>query len=253
MKKAYFISDLHLGAAYLKDKRATEQRVVRFLDTIAGDAAELYLLGDILDYWYEYRHVVPQGHVRFLGKLAQLADAGVRITWFTGNHDVWLFHYLEREIGLTVLRGHTQLSIMGHEFLLSHGDDVGHPALLYRITRWCFYNPVCQWLYAAVHPRWTYPLATTWSSSNRTSRHDEQVRAAQERCAQDLTAFSRDYAAAHPQVEHFVYGHLHLARHSELGEGRTVTFLGDWISQFTYATFDGQVMQLHHFHPERQE
>ncbi len=247
MKKAYFISDLHLGAGYLDDKRETECRVVRFLDSIKDDVGELYLLGDILDYWYEYRYVVPRGHVRFLGKLAELADSGVKITWIVGNHDVWLFDYLRDEVGLTVLRGATQMSILGTRFLLSHGDDVGRQAPLYRFTRMCFHSRVCQWLYASIHPRWTVPIATGWSKQNRTTRTIRQVLAESRDCLARLAEFSVEYAAAHPDVRHFVYGHLHVPYHDELAGGRTMTVLGEWISQFTYATWDGHELALRHF------
>ena len=247
MKKAYFLSDAHLGARYITDKREHEGKLVAFLGSIKDDAAELYLLGDILDYWYEYKYVVPRGHVRFLGKLAELADAGMKIYWFTGNHDVWLFDYLATEIGLKVLKGNTLMEIMGKPFLLSHGDDVGYQKPMYRFTRWCFYNPVCQWLYAGVHPRWTYPIATGWSQKNRVTRpHNEEERL-KEVCCNRLATFCNEHATEHPEVRHYVFGHVHLARQVALGGDRTMTILGDWIDQFTYATFDGQEVKLHKY------
>ena len=247
MKKAYFISDAHLGAAYINDKREQEKRLVDFLDNIKDDAAELYLLGDILDYWYEYKNVVPRGHVRFLGKLAELADEGVKIFWFTGNHDVWLFDYLSTEIGLTVIKGHTQMEILGQQFLLSHGDDVGYQKPMYRFTRCCFYNRVCQWLYASVHPRWTYPIANGWSQHNRVTRSVEEENKMKDVCCQRLEDFSKEYSKDHPEVRHYIYGHVHLARQTQLEGGRTMTILGDWIDQFTYATFDGNEVVLQKF------
>lgn len=247
MKKVYFISDSHLGAKYITSKREHEHRLVNFLDSIKSDAAELYLLGDILDYWFEYKTVVPRGHVRFLGKLAELSDAGVKIYWFTGNHDVWLFDYLATEVGLTVIKGYTQMPIMGHQFLLSHGDDVGYQKLSYRLTRWLFHNRLCQWLYASVHPRWTHPLASGLSQKNRITR-DKEVEARQkEVCCERLIEFSNNYSSKHPEVEHFVYGHVHLARKVDLADGRTMTITGDWIDQFTYATFSDDGMELHNY------
>lgn len=244
MKLAYFISDAHLGAGYITDKREHECRLVRFLDSIKADAAELYLLGDILDYWFEYKHVVPRGHVRFLGKLAELADAGVKIYWFTGNHDVWLRDYLSSEIGLKVIYGHTPMTVLGKQFLLSHGDDVGYQRPGYRVIRSIFYNKVCQWLYASVHPRWTYPLATRWSQRNRVTRDkDTETRLKQEFC-KHLEDYCNSYSASHPDVEHFVFGHLHLACQVKLHQGRDMTVLGDWIDQMTYATFDGKNVEL---------
>ena len=238
-ENTYFISDLHLGAKYMRDELDRERRVCRFLDSIKDDAAELYLLGDILDYWYEYKYVVPRGYIRFLGKLAELADAGVKLTWVTGNHDVWLFDYLRDQLNMTVLNGRTVIQSQGKRILISHGDDVGEQPAMYRFTRWCFYNKVCQWLYAAIHPRWTYPIATGWSNENRTRRDPHQQQAISERAASHLLDFSRDYYRQHPDVDAFVYGHIHLARVT--GGNDTlphVIFLGEWISLNSYVVLD---------------
>lgn len=237
-KNTYFISDLHLGAKYMDDPVGRERRVCRFLDSIKDDAAELYLLGDILDYWYEYKYVVPRGYIRFFGKLAELADSGVKITWVTGNHDVWLFDYLRDQLGMTVLKGHTVVKTAGKRILIAHGDDVGVQPTMYRFTRWCFYNKVCQWLYAAIHPRWTYPIATGWSSENRTGRDPARQQAVSERAAERLIDFSRDFYTSHRDIEAFVYGHLHIARMNEAEGMPPVIFLGDWISLCSYVVLD---------------
>ena len=251
MKNVYFISDLHLGASYIADPREHEGRVVRFLESIAGDAEELYLLGDILDYWYEYRHVVPRGHVRFLGALARLADAGVKITWLTGNHDVWLFDYIRDEIGVKVLKTKTEMDIMGHRFFLSHGDDVGKQAFGYRFMRWIFYNRFLQWLYAGIHPRWTFVFASGISTKNRTSRHKkietEKVQRSMAESLSNLRAFTEEHSQSHPNIEHYVYGHLHVALNETVNAGATMTMLGDWIDKFTYAKFDGTTITLEKF------
>ena len=245
----YFLSDLHLGAKYFPNPRQKERAVVQFLDSIAADAEEVYLLGDILDYWYEYKNVVPRGYIRFFAALARLTDAGVSVYWLTGNHDVWLFDYLQTELGITVYHNHLQKEIKGVQFLLSHGDDVGTQPLLYRFTRWCFHNRVCQCLYAGLHPRLTYGIAHAWSTSNRTKRKEAEVNAEIEVCYQHLLQFSQSYAKAHPEVQHFVMGHLHLAKHQAIDtQGRTITILGDWINQNTYATFDGNQITLHTHH-----
>ena len=242
-KNTYFISDLHLGARYLPDALERERRVCRFLDSIKDDAAELYLLGDIFDYWYEYKYVVPRGYIRFLGKLAELADAGVKLTWVTGNHDVWLFDYLRDQLSMTVLKGYTVVETQGKRILISHGDDVGSQPAMYRFTRWCFHNKVCQWLYAGIHPRWTYPIATRWSSNNRTSRSHEKViaraKAFAENAASRLMDFSREYYGQHPEVEAFVYGHIHIARLNEPEDMPPVIFLGEWLRACSYLVLDG--------------
>ncbi len=246
-KRVYFLSDLHLGAKYLQDPMSNERRVVRFLESIGHDAGAVYLLGDVLDYWFEYKNVVPRGYVRFLGALARLADAGVPIFWLTGNHDVWLFDYLRDEIGMTVLTRKTETVIMGHRFFLSHGDDVGHQRPMYRFMRYCFYNRVCQWIYAAIHPRWTYCIAHGWSTQNRTHRKANAMVTKVEKALDNLIAFSVCHKALHPGIEHYVYGHLHIAQQEQLDSGADITILGDWIKLFTYATFDGEKMTLHKF------
>ncbi len=239
----YFISDLHLGAKYCADPLESERRVCRFLDSIKSDAARLYLLGDILDYWYEYKYVVPRGYIRFLGKLAELADAGVKLYWVVGNHDVWLFDYLHTQLGLTVYQGNTVVEVGGKHFLISHGDDVGVQPAMYRFTRWCFHNRVCQWLYAAIHPRWTYPIATGWSNESRSSHSKDAQRDKSARAVQRLIDFSAEYAAAHPQVDAFFYGHVHVARDERRAAMPPVIFLGDWLSLYSYAvvTPDGEI------------
>ena len=239
-KNTYFISDLHLGAKYMSDPVERERRVCRFLDSIKQDAAELYLLGDILDYWYEYKYVVPRGYIRFLGKLAELADAGVKLTWVTGNHDVWLFDYLRDQLNMTVLKGHSVIEIQGKRILVSHGDDVGVQPVMYRFTRWCFYNRVCQRLYAGIHPRWTYPVATGWSNENRTHRDPEEQKAISERAASRLVDFSRDYYSKHPEVDAYVYGHIHIARIYPSQDMPPVILLGEWISLDSYVVLDEQ-------------
>lgn len=242
----YFISDLHLGAKYFERPREKELAVVRFLDSIAADAEEVYMLGDILDYWYEYKNVVPRGYVRFFAAIARLTDAGIPVYWMTGNHDVWLFDYLSGEIGVRVLKGYVQKEIKGAQFVLSHGDDVGYQPRMYRFMRWCFHNRVCQWLYAGLHPRITYGIAHGWSASNRTHRQPTAVKKEMGVCYERLKSFAMQYSASHPEVRHYVMGHLHLARHERLDEqGRTLTLLGDWITQNTYATYDGEQVRLH--------
>ena len=241
-KNTYFISDLHLGAQYMADEIQRERLICRFLDSIKGDAAELFLLGDILDYWYEYKYVVPRGYIRFLGKLAELADAGIKLTWVTGNHDVWLFDYLRDQLNMTVLKRYAVVETQGKRVLISHGDDVGVQPAMYRFTRWCFHNRVCQWLYAAIHPRWTYPIATRWSNENRTNRSPQTLEAIAERAASRLVDFSSDYHKQHPEVDAFIYGHIHLARIYPSDAMPPVVLLGEWISLNSYVvlTPDGK-------------
>ncbi|MDE6757468.1 MAG: UDP-2,3-diacylglucosamine diphosphatase, partial [Muribaculaceae bacterium] len=171
-KPIYFISDLHLGSTYDPHSRQRERLVTEFLESIADKAGAIYLVGDILDYWYEYRTVVPRGYVRFFGALAALADKGVKITWFIGNHDIWLFDYLRDEIGIEIIDGQLVTDIYGKRFLITHGDGVGKLPRGFRFIRSVFRNRVCQKLYASIHPRWTIPFALKWSSHSRSNEKE---------------------------------------------------------------------------------
>ncbi|WP_295728646.1 UDP-2,3-diacylglucosamine diphosphatase [uncultured Muribaculum sp.] len=240
----YFISDLHLGATYLPDARLYEQRVVDWLGSIRHDATELYMLGDILDYWFEYRTVVPRGYVRFFGALASLADAGVEIYWFIGNHDIWLFDYLRDEIGMTVIDGVLEKDILGKRFFLTHGDGVGRLPRSFRILRAIFRNRVCQKLYSGIHPRWTIPFAHRWSTSSRDFCKDDIPRFAGPD-SEPLVCFSEEYSASHPDIDYFIYGHRHVLVDYALSTGAHMVILGDWIHHFSYGAFDGAKLSLY--------
>lgn len=244
----YFLSDFHLGAKYLRDARESEIRIVKFLDSIKHTAKEIYLLGDILDYWFEYRYVVPRGYVRFFGKLAELADLGVEIHWFTGNHDIWIFDYLPQELGIEIVRQATVREIDGHRFFLSHGDDVGKLPLSFRFLRAIFHSRLLQRLYASLNPWLTIPFALGWSRQSRCSHENESPKMViQEKDTSENVANLLEFVANHsnqnPQIDYYVFGHYHVADEKMVNE-KKVVFLGDWISKFTYATFDGVNLQL---------
>lgn len=245
--KVLFLSDLHLGASYIADPRSHEMHVVRFLHDCAADADHIYLLGDVLDYWYEYRSVVPRGFVRFFGELARLADSGVRITWMTGNHDIWLFDYIRDEIGVEVIDApYIVREIGGKQFLLAHGDRIGRATAGFRLICSLFRSRLCQRLYAAVHPGLTVPFAQRWSHSSRESGTEtaEQRRRHIDCIIADVEAI----AAAHPGIDYIVEGHHHIALLRDLpGTATRVAVLGDWISQYTYGEFDGTKFELKRF------
>lgn len=239
--KTYFVSDLHLGASYIADPRNHERRICRWLREIAPSARALYLLGDVLDYWYEYRTVVPRGFTRFFGTLAELADQGVEITWLRGNHDIWIFDYLPAEIGLKVEDGLIRRTIDGRVFVMEHGDGVGEMRRTYRWMRRLFRNRVAQRLYAAIHPRWTVGFAHRWSSHSRL--HGEADRE-ELRDDDKLVRFSREYLAGHPEVNYFVYGHRHILAERQIGQDCRVVILGDGFRHMSYAQWDGHRLIL---------
>lgn len=243
---AYFLSDLHLGAPYFPDSRAAEKRVVDFLDSIKDEADAIFLLGDILDYWYEYRYVVPRGFVRFFGKLAELADRGIRIVWYIGNHDIWIFDYLPAELGIEVVDGYSVEEIDGHKFLMTHGDGIGRLKLSFKLLRKLFRSKVCQKLFSGIHPRWTVPFAYNWSLHSR--KVDGPAPDDATRLMSNVLTFSKQYLLQHPDVEYFVYGHLHLFERVELSRTSTLVILGEWISRCSYARWDGSSLSLHEYH-----
>ncbi len=244
--KAYFLSDLHLGAPYFPDSHESERRVVDFLESIRHDASEIYLLGDILDYWYEYRYVVPRGFVRFFGKLAELSDSGIRITWLIGNHDIWIFDYIPSELGVEVVDGILERSILGKDFLLSHGDGIPPLPRTFSVLRRLFRNRFCQRLFSAVHPRWTVPFAHRWSRHSRANGMPPM--ATSHPLLENLVRFSEKRSQENPQIAYFVFGHLHILHRRRLDPEKPLPeliVLGDWIHHFSYGVFDGHTFSLH--------
>lgn len=210
-KKIYFASDAHLGARYHTDPLAVEKRLVRWLDSIKNDAAAVYLLGDIFDYWYEYKYVVPKGFVRFLGKLAELSDQGIEIHIFIGNHDIWMFDYLPEETGAIVHKDVVTVDLLGKRFFLGHGDEVDFRSKSFRFLRALFRNRFCQWLYAGIHPRWTFGFALRWSLSSREGgMKKEGEQKYQGESAEYLVDFAKKYLKTHPDINFFVFGHRHI-------------------------------------------
>ena len=244
----YFISDLHLGASYL-DTRKSEQKVIDWLNSIKSSAKRLILLGDILDYWYEYRHVVPRGYIRFFGKLAELSDSGIEIHWFTGNHDIWIFDYLPAELGITLHRTNEVLDIDGHSFFLSHGDEVGERKWSFRFIQWLFRNKVAQWCYSWIHPDLTMILAHKWSSSSRKKNNQKGEEHFRGEKHEPLVRFAKEYIKNN-NVEYLIFGHRHILLDLMLTRNNRMVILGDWIKHFSYASFDGENLWIDLFEPE---
>lgn len=243
-KYTYFISDLHLGASYIADSHAHERRIVAWLRSIAGEAREMYLLGDVLDYWYEYREVVPKGFVRFFGALAELTDSGVKVTWLKGNHDIWIFDYLPTELGVEVIDGLCERTIDGKRFVMEHGDGVGEIDGTFRLLRSTFRNATCQKLFSGIHPRWTVPFAHRWSAHSRMSGTEStEVHLGEN---DPLIRFCIDYNLANPdrKAEYFLFGHRHQLIDQTLADGSRMVVLGDCFRQFSFARFDGDQLTL---------
>lgn len=249
MKPIYFLSDAHLGSRAIPHPRMQERRLVNFLDSIRYKAAAVYLLGDMFDFWHEYRHVVPKGYTRLLGKLSELTDSGVEVHFFTGNHDLWVRDYFERECGMTLHRGISLATeIYGRIFYLAHGDGLGSGDRRYKWLRHMFHNPLCQRLFAGLHPRWGMQLGLAWAEHSR-RKHERQGGeppfAGEDK--EELVLFAKDYLTTHPDINFFIFGHRHIDLDLDLPSEARLLILGDWIDKFTYAIFDGVQLRLEHY------
>ncbi len=250
-KKIYFASDAHLGARFHKDPIELEKKLVRWLDIIKDDASALFLLGDIFDYWYEYKHVVPKGYIRFLGKLAELSDKGIEIHIFIGNHDIWMFDYLPQQIGAIIHRDVLKIDLLGKRFFLGHGDEVDFRSKSFRFIRALFRNKFCQRLYAAIHPRWTFGFALGWSLSSRKSGikkgHTQEYKG---ESSEYLVSFAKEYLQTHPDINFFIFGHRHIMLDLMLTHTSRLIIAGDWMQLFSYVEWDGETLALKQFECE---
>lgn len=247
MKKVYFLSDAHLGSRGIPHARNQERRLVGFLDKIKHHAAAVYLLGDMFDFWWEYRTVVPRGYTRFLGKLSELTDMGVEVHFFTGNHDLWCDDYLQQECGVVVHRDFLTCEIYGKEFFLSHGDGFEDGDWKYRLLRNLFHCATLQQLFSAIHPRWGVDFGLAWARHSRMKRVGGQELPWQGESNEALVRHSKRYLSAHPDINYFIYGHRHLMLDLPLSASARMMILGDWITQFSYAVYDGENLRLEQY------
>jgi len=245
-KKVYFVSDLHLGIPDHASSLEREKLLVAWLDTIMPNAEALFLMGDLFDFWFEYTTVVPKGFVRFLGKLAQFTDAGIPVHLFRGNHDLWAFDYLEKEVGVQLHRDAVIWKLQGKHFYLAHGDGLGPGDLQYKILKKIFEFRPNQLLFRWLHPDLGARLGNYFSRKSRLSKlayaHQPEVSFNKEK--EMLFQYAQQKAALHPEVDYFVFGHRHIPLELAINEKSTLVILGDWISHLTYAVFDNGLMQI---------
>jgi len=239
--KLYFASDFHLGSGTYAKYLEREARLVRWLDTIKNDATELFLMGDVFDFWFEYKTVVPKGYIRFLGKLAQLADAGVKIYFFKGNHDMWMFDYFKKELGAEVISNELVIERSGKKFYLHHGDGLGSGDTSYKLLKRIFRSKLCQWLFARIHPNLGVGIANYWSSHSRIANEKKDERKPGEQ--EWLVTYSRDLLKTE-FYDYLIFGHRHLPLDIALTDRSRYINLGEWVMCNSYAVFDGEGLQL---------
>jgi len=241
-KKIYFASDQHFGAPTAEKSKIREQKFVNWLDTIKNDAEVLFLLGDLFDFWFEYKKAVPKGFVRVLGKLAELKDSGIQIHFFVGNHDLWMVDYFEKELNIPVYHKPKAFTFNNKTFLIGHGDGLGPGDKGYKRMKKVFTNPISKWFFRWLHPDIGIALAQYLSVKNKLISGDEDVKFLGEEnewlvlyCKKKLTEKHFDY---------FMFGHRHLPLEISISENSKYINTGDWVSYFTYAVYDGEQMML---------
>ena len=240
--KIYFLSDFHLGAPNGDDSLIREKKIVSFLESIKNTATEIFILGDIFDFWFEYKNVVPKGYTRLLGKLAEITDSGIPVHLFIGNHDMWMKNYFQTELNMQVYFEPKEFERSGKQFLIGHGDGLGPGDEGYKFLKKVFRNKICQWMFGALHPSWGIGLANYFSRKSRakTGNADSQWLGDDKEW---LVIYSKEYLQQ-KHIDFFVFGDRHYPVIVELNDKSKYIILGDWLSNFTYAEFDGTEMQL---------
>ncbi|MFP5471797.1 MAG: UDP-2,3-diacylglucosamine diphosphatase [Bacteroidia bacterium] len=236
----YFASDFHLGSPNEQESLLREKRVIQWLDAIKNDAKEIYLVGDIFDFWFEYKHSIPKGFSRFIGKIAELADSGTSIYFFTGNHDMWMFDYFEKELGVTIHRKPIKKQFGNKTFYIGHGDGLGPGDNGYKFVKKIFANKFCQWLFARIHPNLGMSIAKFWS--NRSREHNNDIKQFLGEEKEWLVSYCKDILKQE-HVDVFIFGHRHLPIQHQINQSIYIN-LGEWMNDYSYAKFDGEKIEL---------
>jgi len=244
-KKIYFLSDFHLGAPDAASSLVREKRICRFLDAAKADAATIFIVGDLFDFWFEYSTVVPKGYVRILGKLAELTDSGIAIHFFVGNHDMWMKNYFQSELNIPVYFEPKTFVFNNKKFLIGHGDGLGPGDKGYKMMKTVFRNPACQWLFGILPPYFGIGLANYFSKKSRaqTGQVDEKFLGEENEW---LIIYSKEILQKE-HYDYFIFGHRHLPIDVELKGNSRYINLGEWIKYNSYAVFDGDTLTLQYY------
>lgn len=256
----YFVSDVHLGLDY-NHPREREKQFSSFLLGLPPNTKALFLLGDIFDFWYEYKNVIPRNFTRTLGAMAQLVDRGIEVYFFNGNHDVWTYGYFEGELGIKMREQPFVIELEGKRFCLGHGDGLGKGDFGYKMLKGMFTNRFLQLLFSGIHPRWAFLLGHGWSKHNRLARgceaerkggakqiHNYQFRGEDERIVKFANEFQTHFQqqtmceSAAEQIDYFIFGHFHTPTRMPLKAGGEICILGEWIHSCVYLVFDGETL-----------
>ncbi len=245
-KKIFFVSDAHLGTPNHADSLQREKLLVKWLNEIAPQAEEIYIVGDLFDFWFEYNKVVPKGFTRILGKLAEISDAGIPLHFFTGNHDAWMRDYFEKELNIPIYHEPVEKIIKGKKFYIAHGDGLGPGDHGYKFLKKVFKNRFCQWLFRWLHPDVGVAIADFWSKRSRYVSANGEIETFKGEENEWLMIYSREMLKQ-GHVDFFIYGHRHLPLNLLLKENSRFVNLGDWLTFFTYAEFDGEKLEIKYY------
>lgn len=245
-QKVFFASDFHLGAPDYQSSRIREDKIVRWLSSIQDEAAAIFLLGDIFDFWFEYEKVVPKGFIRFIGKITALRDRGIPIFFFTGNHDLWMRDYFTTELAIPVFTNPIEMEINHKKFLVGHGDGLGPGDQKYKLLKKVFTNKACQWLFKWMHPDIGIALAQKWSGHSRITNDINKEDSFRGEEGEWLWEYCRTVNLK-MHFDYFVFGHRHLPLELPVEKDSLYINLGEWVSQFTYGEFDGHNFHLNTF------
>jgi UDP-2,3-diacylglucosamine hydrolase len=240
--KIYFASDFHLGAPNHKQSLERERCIISWLDEVKKDASEIYLVGDVFDFWYEWKRAVPRGHVRILGKLAEICDSGIPVHFFTGNHDLWTFGYLEEEIGMKVYRDPIQVNLQGKACFIGHGDGLGPGDYKYKLLKKVFTSGLCQWLFSRLHPNASFGLANYFSSKSRIANNEKDAFFNGEE-NEWLVDYSKEILEK-THYDYFIFGHRHLPLDIQLSKTSTYINLGEWVNYNSYGVIENGLFEL---------
>jgi UDP-2,3-diacylglucosamine hydrolase len=243
--KIFFASDFHLGVPTYEASLKREKLMVQWLSEIQHEAEAIYLMGDIFDFWFEYKTVIPKGFVRLLGKLAEITDSGTPVHLFKGNHDIWALNYLQHETGIQ-LHSDREITQLGNKwFFLAHGDGLGPGDTGYKFMKKIFQNRFNQWLFRWLHPDLGARMALYFSRKSRYANEVKEEKNGKMPIEEEmLYIYSKRKSAQLPEIDYFVFGHRHLPTNIQINEKSHLIILGDWITHFTYAVFDGTKLEL---------
>jgi UDP-2,3-diacylglucosamine hydrolase len=246
-KKVYFASDSHFGVPSKEKSLERERLFIKWLDEIKEDAAEIYLMGDLFEFWFEYKTVIQKGYVRLFGKLAEISDSGIPVCFFRGNHDVWAFDYFEKELNIKIYPDTLIKEIGNKTFFLGHGDGLGKGDNGYKFLKKVFRNRFNQWLFRWVHPDIGTAMGLYWTEKSRAANVNKGLEEVNRAGIERISGFCRSMIEKGEKIDYFIFGHIHKPNIEDINGKAKYFSIGDWITNFSYVVFDGEKVELKYY------